>query len=273
MANGRAVTAGALSDAVITAVARMVDDAQQERRAPSHSDLTFLLEQVGLKQADLPTPAGKEKRIRYVLTWAIEHDPDRGEQLVARLIAMMRGFGGFRSDSPNYVGDDAIENARRAFASEGLVLTNGGELHRRLLESLDDPETPHVLRSYIHRANRGADDAALVLGTGKDLLEAAAAYVLLVRFGEYSYVNFPTMLGQAYVALGLATPQIRPEPGEPPWREVERDLFDLGCAVNRLRNKEGIGHSRPFLPSVSDEQARAAIQSMGIIAQVLLDHL
>lgn len=273
MADSRALTAGALSDAVITAVARMVDDAQQEKRAPSHSDLTFLLEQTGLKQADLSTPAGKEKRIRFVLTWAIEHDRDRGERLVARLIAMIRGFGGFRSESPNYVGLDAIENARQAFASEGLVLTEDGELHRRLLESLDDPETPQVLRSYIRRANRGADDAALVVGTGKDLLEATAAYVLLVRFGEYSYANFPTLLGQAYVALGLATPQIAPEPGEPPWLEVERRLFDLGCAVNRLRNKEGIGHGRPFLPSVSDEQARAAIQAMGVIAQVLLDRL
>ncbi|MDP9340551.1 MAG: abortive infection family protein [Actinomycetota bacterium] len=273
MADSQAPTAGALSDAIITAVARMVDDAQQERRVPAHSDLTFLLEQAGLKEADLSTPAGKEKRIRHVLTWAMEHDMGRGEQLVARLVAMIRGFGGFRPDSPNYVGRDAIENARDAFTSEGLVLTGDGELHRRLLEGLDDPETPRVLRSYIRRANRGADDAALVVGTSKDLLEATAAHVLLVRFGSYTYTNFPLLLGQAFVALGLATAQVAPDPGEPPWHEVERRLFDLGCAVNRLRNKEGIGHGRPFLPSVSDQQARAAIQAMGVIAQLLLDRL
>ncbi|SRR6266567_1102831 len=273
MVDGPAVTAGALSDAIITAVARMVDDAQQEKRVPAHSDLSFLLDQAGLKGADLSTPAGKEKRIRYVLTWALEHDPDRGERLVVRLMAMIKGFGGFRPESPNYVGRDAIENARQAFASEGLVLTEDGELHRRLLESLDDPETPQVLRFYIRRANRGADDAALVLGTGKDLLEATAAYVLQVRFGGYSYTNFPTLLGQAYIALGFATPQVAPDPGEPPWLEVERRLFDLGCAVNRLRNKEGIGHGRSFLPSVSEDQARAAIQAMGLIAQLMLDRL
>jgi hypothetical protein len=267
------VTAGALTDVIVTAVARMVDDAQLERRVPAHSDISFLLEQEGLKSADLATPAGKEKRVRYVLTWALEHDLDRGERLVARLIAMIKGFGGFRPESPNYVGRDAIANARQAFTSEGFVLTEDGELHRRLLEGLDDPETPRVLRSYIRRANRGAADAALVVGTGKDLLEATAAHVLVVRFGQYSYSNFPTLLGQAYIALGLATPQIAPNPGEPPWLEVERRMFDLGCAVNRLRNKEGVGHGHPFLPSVSETQAHAAIQAMGVIAQLLLDRL
>lgn len=269
------VTAGALSNAIITAVARMVDDAQQDRRDPAHSDLGFLLEQVGLKDADLTTPAGKEKRIRHVLTWAGEHDLDRGEQLVVRLISMIKGFGGFRPNSPNYVGPDAIENAREAFASEGLVLTLDGELQRRLLERLDDPETPRVLRSYVRRANRGADDAALVVGTGKDLLEATAAYVRLIRFNEPEdgSINLPTLLGQAFVGLGLATPQITPEPGEAPWLEVERRMFDLGCAVNRLRNKEGIGHGHVFLPSVSSDQARAAIQAMGLISELLLNRL
>ncbi len=240
------VTACALSDAIITAVARMVDDAQQEKR----------------------------KRVRYVLTWALEHDTDRGERLLVQLIGMIRGFGGFRADSPNYVGADAVENARQAFAIEGLVLTEAGELQRELLKGLDSPETPRVLRSYVRRARRGVEDAALVVGTSKDLLEATAAYVLVVRYGTYSgTANFPTLLGQAYMAVGLTTPQTPNHPGEPPWTEVERRLFDLGCAINRLRNKEGIGHGRPFLPSVSQDEARIAIEAMALVSELLLDRL
>lgn len=267
---GSARRTGPLSDAIIIAVSRMVDDSQAERRDPSHSDLKFLFDQAGLAPADLDIPAGKEKRVRRVLSWALEHDEERGEGLVSHLIAAIRGCGGFRRGSPNYVGEDAISNARSAFAAEAFELTEDGEL-RPQLQGLDDPATPAVLRSYARRAARGAGDAALVIGTGKDLLEAAAGYVLLREYGVYSdAVNFPTLLGQAFTAKGFATPEDRRDPGEPPWREVERRLFDAACAVNRLRNKEGTGHGRPFPPSVSDAQARAAIQVMGTVAQLLL---
>lgn len=41
-------------------------------------------------------------------------------------------------------------------------------------------------------------------------------------------------------------------------------------AVNTLRNKEGTGHGRPWLPSVSAEEARHAVQVMGTIAELLI---
>jgi hypothetical protein len=47
-----------LSDAVIVAVSRLVDDHGQ-RRDPSHSDITFQIKRVGLEDGDLTTPAGK----------------------------------------------------------------------------------------------------------------------------------------------------------------------------------------------------------------------
>ena len=131
-----------------------------------------------------------------------------------------------------------------------------------------------ALRSYVRRAKRGVEDAALGVGTGKDLLEATAAHVVREKFGGYSSnANFPTLLGQAFVAVGLATPHDPKEPGEPPRRDVERALYGLGCAVNRLRNKEGTGHGRPWLPGVSQGEARNAVEAMGIIAERLLDAL
>jgi hypothetical protein len=272
MTIGTAARAAPITDAIIIAVSRLVDDAQVDWRDPSHADLKFLFQQVGLADADLTTPAGKERRVRQVLSWAVEHDPDRGERLVARLIAAIKGSGGFRPGSANYVGEDAINTAHATFAAEGFELTEDGDLQPVLLQGLDDPATPIVLRSYVRRASRGAADAALVVGTGKDLLEATAAYVLVTRYGTYGErANFPTLLGQAFAALGLATPQDRRQQGEPAWRDVERRLFEAGCAINRLRNKEGTGHGRPFPPNISEAQARTAIQTMGAIAGLLLE--
>jgi Abortive infection C-terminus len=261
-----------LSDAIIASVSRLVDDAQTERRDPSHADLKFLFDQVGLSDADLQVPAGKERRVRQVLSWAMEQHADQGSELVFRLIAAIKGSGGFRPESSNYVGKEAVENAREAFATECFELTDGGELHPVLLEGLDDPATPSVLRSYIHRASKGATDAALLVGTGKDLMEATAAYVILRRFGSYEEnSNFPTLLGQAYAATGLATPNTPPTSGDSASRDMERALFDAACAVNRLRNREGTGHGRPFVPEVTADVAKAAIQITGVVAELLLN--
>lgn len=264
-----------LTDSTCFAVARLVDDSQEDKkRSPSHSDLTYLFGQTGLSGADIPrgTPAGKERRVRQVLGWALEHDSASGERMLALVVDHIRSCGGFRTESPNFVGTDALANAQQAFTSEGFELTSDGDLHPRLLSTLNSPETPEVLRQYARRANKGAMDAALVAGTGKDLMEATAAYVLVYRFGEYNeQANFPTLLGQAFVAMDLATPN-SPEPATA-WANVERHLFEAGCAMNRLRNREGTGHGRPFLPGVTEKQAAIAVQTMGTVAQLMLDSL
>jgi len=56
-------------------------------------------------------------------------------------------------------------------------------------------------------------------------------------------------------------------------QQFECALYELACAVNRLRNREGTGHGRPFLPNVTEPEARAAIESMGLIAEKLLSAL
>jgi hypothetical protein len=111
----------------------------------------------------------------------------------------------------------------------------------------------------------------LLVGTGKDLLEATAAHVVSETYGQYpQQANFPTLLGQAFTALGLSTPQTPAQTGESPQRRVERALYEAGCVVNALRNKTGTGHGRPFMPNLSDDEARAAVQMIGIVAGLLL---
>jgi hypothetical protein len=268
------ITGAPLSDTIITAVARLVDDAQAGTREPSHSDIEFCINRAHLQECDPKVqgqPVGKAKRVRNVLYWTMDNAPEKGEFFVASLVSLVRGCGGFRPESPNYVGSDCIKSAIDAFRPEGYELTLDGELRPMILDNLSGTALTEALESYIRRARRGVMDAALVTGTGKDLLEATAAHILQELWGTYSERNnFPTLLGQAFVAVGLATSQDKPQPGEAPQKRMERVMYDLGLAINHLRNKEGTGHGRPWLPSVSDAEARIATELMSSIAELLL---
>ena len=264
-----------LNDAIIVAVAQLVDDAQTDRRDPSHADLEFQVKRVGLTDGDPKSQGqnvGKTKRVRSTLSWALEHDPQAGSRLVSNLLGLIRGHGGFRDTSPNYVGKHAIDTAIGVFGSEGYELSLDGELRPTLLDNLSGKKLTEAIEAYVRRAKKGAQDAALVTGTGKDLLEAVAAHILKQRYGSASMSNsnFPTLLGQAFTELKLVTPQTPVEGGEPPKRYIERAMYDLACGINRLRNKEGTGHGRPWLPEISAPEAKSATEFMGLIAEYLL---
>lgn len=265
-----------LSDAIVVAVAQLVDDAQSaHRRDPSHYDIELEIKRAGLMACDPKhqgQSVGKAKRVRSTLSWALEYNPAAGGELVCALLALLRGHGGFRETSSNFVGRDAIESVIAAFASEGYDLSSSGELRPRILENLSGAALTDALQSYVRRAKRGSSDAALLAGTSKDLLEAVAAHILRQRYGYYSETsNFPTLLGQVFVLLGLATPMDPRSSGEPVNKRVERAMYELACAINQLRNKEGIGHGRPWPSSVTEAESRMAIECMGIIAERLLN--
>lgn len=266
--------AAPLTDAVIFAVARLVDDAQTDTREPSHSDLDFQISRAQLTPGDpkaLGQLVGKAKRVRGTLSWALENNPASGERLVESLLSFLRASGGFRQSSPNYVGTEAITNAIAAFRAEGFTLAVDGELQPQVLETLTGTARTAALESYIRRAKRGAEDAALLAGTSKDLLEATAAHILVERNGDYPKgANFEGLLGMAFFAVDLVTPHHLVQPGEPPQRKTERAMFNLAYSVNAMRNKLGTGHGRPWLTNITDIEARAAVQFMGTIAGWLL---
>jgi hypothetical protein len=165
-----------LTEAIIAALARMMDDSQSPRQ-PSHSEIEDQFRRAGLIQADpnqSGPPKGKAKRIRGVLQWAIENDIEKGEKLVSLLVALVRGVGGFCEGS-NFVGTETIQGLRSAFESEGFNLTGAGELLPVVLDLLTGQDLTDALRAYVRRAQRGAVDAALITGTGKDLLEAVVS--------------------------------------------------------------------------------------------------
>jgi len=264
-----------LSDAIIIALAKLVDDSQEEGwREPNHSDIDELVSRANLDEADPKKsgkPVGKAKRIRAILNWAFVNNHSAGEFFVGALISVICGYGGFRDSSHNYVGKDAIQSAINAFRAEGYNLSYDGELGPMVLDNLTEDELTDALMAYVRRARKGMLDAALLAGTGKDLLEAVAKHVLNIKWNQGNKIlDFQTLLGQAFVALDMTTPGHKKNLKMNPISKYECALYELGCAVNSLRNKEGTGHGRPFLTSISPEEASNAVQAIGLIAEYML---
>lgn len=268
-----------LTDTIIAAVAQLIDDAKTngQYREPTHSDLDFYIAKVGLSAHDPKNQgqvAGKAKRLRAVLHAALAEDEAAGSVLIASVLAKARACGGFRPASQNYVGAEAIANAQSAFEAEGYTLSADGLIGPKVLDSLRGSELTAALRAYAERARKGSEDAALLTGTGKDLLEATAGHVLQTINGAYpAGAHFHPLLGMAFMALNLAVPEMPEQQGESPVKGMERGMFTSAIAVNRLRNKQGTGHGRPFLPSVTADEAKAAIEIMGGVASYLLAKL
>jgi hypothetical protein len=151
-----------LSEAIIAALARMMDDSQSPRQ-PSHSEIEDQFRRAGLTQADpnlIGSPKGKAKRIRGVLQWAIENDIEKGEKLVSLLVALVRGVGGFSEGDSNFVGAETIQGLRSAFESEGFNLTETGELVPVVLDSLTGQGLTDALRAYVRRPRDSDSPAA-----------------------------------------------------------------------------------------------------------------
>ncbi|MGB3340823.1 MAG: abortive infection family protein [bacterium] len=266
-----------INDTVIYALARLVDDAQKERRYPSHSDIEFQINKADLTCADpnkKGSPVGKAKRVRAVLMWGIENRQESAEFFAASVISSVRACGGFRNSSPNFVGLDEIRNLSDSLKPLGISLAEDGSLSPISLEGLFGEKLTEALEIYVDRAKKGIDDAALVVGTSKDLIEAVAAHVLQELWGQYpTDANFPMLLGQAFTALDMSTIAEKESPGEHPRKNMERKMFELACTINKLRNKQGTGHGRPWLPDITQDEARAAIEFIGTISEKMLAKL
>jgi hypothetical protein len=268
-----------INDAVIAAMAQLIDDSKSksgEYREPTHSDIDFYVSRVGLSACDPKQQGqvvGKAKRVRAILHSALVENQSAGATLIESLLSKVRACGGFRTASPNYVGAEAVLNAQAAFDAEGFLLADDGTVGPKVLTALKGAEMTAALKLYADRAQKGSHDAALLAGTGKDLLEATAAHVLEVTKGDYpTGANFHMLLGLAFIALDLGVPE-KIDPGESPVKGIERGMFMSAIGVNKLRNKQGTGHGRPWLPTLTDEEAKASIEIVGSVSAYMLAKL
>ena len=266
-----------ISDLTIVAISKLIDDAQVESREPTHYDLEVQISKAGLTKADPKSQGqtvGKAKRIRATLNWAIESNPPAGSKLIGLVLSHVKAVGGFRETSQNYVGKEQIINAISAFDSEGFSLSENGDIRPKILDNLKGRQLTEALQAYAQRAKRGSEDAALLSGTGKDLVEATAKHIIQTKFGSHPpNANFPTLIGQAYAALQMATPETPKTPNEPAIKDYERAIFHMSAAINRVRNKEGTGHGRLCITALSDAEAHNIIESVGVVTEFMLQRL
>lgn len=269
-----------LNEELIYVISKAIDDSTKEKREPTHSDLDFLIKKHSLNIGDprfQGQSVGKMKRVRSLLNWSLANDKESGAEFIVGLVSLIRSVGGFRIESSNFIGEEAKLNLQNIFKNNGYNLDNQGNIGNLILDNLTEVEKEKALMAYVQRAKKGQDDAALLAGTSKDLLEAVAAHVLLKKFGAYpETVNFPTLLGQAFTALELSTQinkSIKYNPFEKAKLDMQNKLYELGCSINKLRNKAGTGHGRPFVSELSDSDAKLAIESMAVISEYLLKRL
>jgi hypothetical protein len=169
---------------------------------------------------------------------------------------------------------------QRALEDCGLRLTPVGSIRPSVIDNLAGSELTDALQSYVNRANLNPDDEALQVGNGKDLDEAAARHVLKECLDmDAAGANFPTTLRNAFSALGLAVApeKTRETLDRDPHLAVQQCLYQLGCAVNRLRNEVGTGHGRPA-PSTRTRpltvaEARTVARASALVVGVLMDNL
>lgn len=102
-----------LNDEIAVAISQVVDDALVITRKPSHADLDNIILRNKVDKGDPKlngqnANVGKAKRVNDALNWALEYDQEAGETFVSSLLSLIRGHGGFREDSPNFVGHESI---------------------------------------------------------------------------------------------------------------------------------------------------------------------
>jgi hypothetical protein len=260
-----------ISDEITSSLAKFFEGGD----GPSHDELTRAFKRTGLLAGDPSaeaSPVGKMKRVRGVLGYALDCAPAQGAALVKSLLALLRANGSFRRGSESYAGTGKVAALRHAFRTIGFDLDSDGQVRPILLENLEGVELTEALWAYVRRARTGADDIELVIGTSKNLEEAAARHVLKEKLGTYPTSgpnsHFPMLLGRAFAELNLtsSTSQLDRDP----YVALQQAIFLMGLAVNRLRNASGDGHGRPEPATATALEGRLATQASAMVTELLL---
>jgi hypothetical protein len=149
-------------------------------------------------------PLGKTKRVRQTFRYAADRDPAAGLALAREIVALLRADGVFTPTAPEYAGPEKVSRLVAPFLRLGLTLMDSGELVPVVIDNLEGTELTEALRGYVRRINLNPDDAALQIGTGKELDEAVARHVLVERTGAY-----PIGLGGWITHVLVITARIR----------------------------------------------------------------
>jgi hypothetical protein len=112
--------------------------------------------------------------------------------------------------------------------------------------------------SRLFRA-RASSDAALILGSAKDLCETIAKIVIAERGRLTSYDDFPDLLNAAHQLLAS-------QPGEdiandPDGLQIAAGLKSIVLGIGAMRNRHGTGHGRAVPSGINTEHAELSFET------------
>lgn len=236
---------------------------------PTHNDIWRVLDALGLDEV-----AGQGSK-RDRVYGAVTNTPEgQVERLVADLVELLQESGSFTGE---YKADDReLALLKRAVVPFNLRLTDDGELVGGTKLGVE-PEAmlglpavqDHIRRIQVALTH---DDAELLLGSSKELLETTSKFVL-TNVGMEAPSKFPALLGGALEALGLH-PKTAGNHDEiaAATKRILSGLQQIGLGINELRNEYGTGHGR--LDSgvrLKLRHARLAAGSAVVLATVMVD--
>jgi hypothetical protein len=194
---------------------------------------------------------------------------------VVELLDLLREQQDFLSDDGTVNHELVVELNRTLrplnlhLAADGTVV-EGSSLGVEPSRMLDGP----AVREHIRRLDLALAivDVPLLLGSSKELLEAASKLVL-DGIGEPIPDKFPSLLTRALEALGL---HARAVAGDTEvagaTRRILGGLHQIGLGVNELRNDHGTGHGRIDNGTrLSLRHARLAAGAAAVLATVMVD--
>jgi hypothetical protein len=154
-------------------------------------------------------------------------------------------------------------------------LTEDGRIIPTVLSGIDSARLRPAIDAQIDRIKRSSEDAALLIGTAKELLETVSRYVLQESGQDVRpNADFDELVFFALHNLGLTPQSVTvTDAASASLREILDGLWKVGRAVNTLRNIEGTGHGRTALPVTTTVAARAVVQSAAIVAQMMVSTL
>lgn len=143
----------------------------------------------------------------------------------------------FKKKNLNYIEEESVSNLRESLKNTGYTLNLNGVILESLLDNMNELEEEEILMGRVNLAGKGQQDAALVIRIGKKLLEATVLHILMkvYRYVKDTYINFPTLLGQAFLAVNLYSNKKEIEGDDKSInarKEIEYSLYEVGCSIN-----------------------------------------
>ncbi len=248
-----------------------------EGPGPSHSRLTSAFLAAGLADIAPEAPRGsqgynKERRVQLTVMAAVRK-PSVARKLIDGLLSALRTDGHFDAERLGY-DVDKFRAIRRAFAAQGWTLTGAGDL---LPQGGIDISTGGraALDEQLARLRQNTTDPGALLGTAKDLMEAAAKLILEeMSFPAREQWSFDELWHHARDRLGILPQHVAAGvPGEKCIKTILQSSWTIAQQVNVLRGLQGSGHGRTLPTGVTPEQALLVVREACSVTEFALASL